>query len=246
MNGLPYYKAYPRDFIEGTVGLPFEVKAAYRLVLDLIYMQGGRLPDDPGYIAGHLGCSVKKWNALRLALIKAGKLSVFGAHLGNLRADKELETLGKFQDKQRENASGPRKNKDLRKPRRSHTEPEPEREHSVANATDGDAVSESLPTVEVNLISKAVWDAGKPFLASRGIPNAGAMIGRWLKSHPPLALLQAIEAAQRSGTHDPIPYITEALKGAHHGKRPSAAADRISRVAARFEAAERRMAGDTG
>ncbi len=22
MNGLPYYKAYPRDFIEGTVGMP--------------------------------------------------------------------------------------------------------------------------------------------------------------------------------------------------------------------------------
>ena len=105
MNGLPYYKAYPRDFIEGTIGLDFETKAAYRLVLDLIYMQGGNLPDDARYIAGLLGCSVKKWNALRKTLIEAGKIVVKGEHLGNLRADKELETLGKFQDKQRENRS---------------------------------------------------------------------------------------------------------------------------------------------
>ena len=57
MNGLPYYKAYPRDFIEGTVGMSFELKAAYRLVLDLVYMQGGDLPDNSRYIAGLLGCS---------------------------------------------------------------------------------------------------------------------------------------------------------------------------------------------
>ncbi|MBC8717497.1 hypothetical protein [Ochrobactrum sp. Marseille-Q0166] len=42
-------KPYPRDFIEGTIGMSFELKAAYRLVLDLIYMQGGNLPDDARY-----------------------------------------------------------------------------------------------------------------------------------------------------------------------------------------------------
>ena len=128
MNGLPYYKAYPRDFIEGTIGLDFETKAAYRLVLDLIYMQGGNLPDDPRYIAGLLGCSVKKWNALRKALIEAGKVVVRGEHLGNLRADKELETLGRFQDKQRENRSRPNKNKGIASPRFDHTEPDADTE----------------------------------------------------------------------------------------------------------------------
>lgn len=44
MNGLPYYKAYPRDFIEGTVGMSFELKGAYRLVLDLIYLRSGNCP----------------------------------------------------------------------------------------------------------------------------------------------------------------------------------------------------------
>jgi uncharacterized protein YdaU (DUF1376 family) len=126
MNGLPYYKAYPRDFIEGTVGMPFEMKAAYRLVLDLIYMQGGRLPDEPRYIAGLLGCSVKKWNGLRSALIEAGKIFVIDEFLANYRADKELEILGKFQDQQRKNRSKPNKNKDIQTPRFDHTEPEPD------------------------------------------------------------------------------------------------------------------------
>lgn len=81
MNGLPYYKAYPRDFLEGTIGMSFEVKGAYRLILDLIYMQGGKLPDDARYISGNLGCSVRKWNAIRAELIERGKLHEFGEFL---------------------------------------------------------------------------------------------------------------------------------------------------------------------
>lgn len=124
MNGLPYYKAYPRDFIEGTIGMPFELKGAYRLVLDLIYMQGGKLPDDPRYISGLLGCSLRKWKSLREQLVQMGKLDVSGEFLTNKRAEKEVETLAKHQEQQRENASRPRKNNDLEKPSLRHTEPE--------------------------------------------------------------------------------------------------------------------------
>ncbi|WP_406646904.1 YdaU family protein [Aliisedimentitalea scapharcae] len=126
MNGLPYYKAYPRDFIEGTIGMPFEVKCAYRVVLDLIYMQGGELPDDDRYISGLLGCSIRKWKSIRQTLIDGGKITVSGEFLSNKRAVSELETLSKLQDKKRENASGPRKNNNLAKRQLSHTEPEPE------------------------------------------------------------------------------------------------------------------------
>lgn len=130
MNGLPYYKAYPRDFLEATAGWDFELKGAYRLLLDLIYMHGGTLADDARFIAGHLGCSVKRWNMTRAALMGKGKIYVAGNSLANLRADKELEMLRRFQDKQAENASAPRKNNGLgdavAKPKPSHTEPEPE------------------------------------------------------------------------------------------------------------------------
>ena len=126
MNGLPYYKAYPRDFFEGTIGMPMEMKGPYRLVLDLIYMQGGKLPDDPRYISGLLGCSVRAWSKVREHLVLSGKIEVRGEFLGNFRADSELETLAKLQDKQRENRSRPNKSKDLKKPRSNHTEPEPD------------------------------------------------------------------------------------------------------------------------
>jgi len=122
MNGLPYYKAYPRDFIEGTIGMSFEVKAAYRLVLDLIYMQGGNLPDDARYISGLLGCTVRKWGSLRKALIATGKITATNGYLTNKRAVIEIETVAKFQEKQSENRRGSNKNKGLQKPRSIHTD----------------------------------------------------------------------------------------------------------------------------
>lgn len=129
-NGLPYYRAFPRDFIEGTVGMPFELKGAYRVLLDLIYMRRGRLVDDPRYIAGVLGCSVRKWTSLRDQLVGAGKIAIIDGFIRNHRADIEVENQRKLAAKQRENARGSRKIKDLEKPRLGHTESEPESEDS--------------------------------------------------------------------------------------------------------------------
>ena len=128
VNGLPYYKAYPRDFIEGTIGWSFELKGAYRLVLDLIYMQAGKLPDDAGYICGLMGCTKHKWASLRKQLIDTGKIELLDGFLVNSRVFHELKLLESYANKQRENASSPKKNKGLQKPRLRHTEPEPEPE----------------------------------------------------------------------------------------------------------------------
>jgi uncharacterized protein YdaU (DUF1376 family) len=128
LNGLPYYKAYPRDFFEGTAGMPFELKATYRLLLDLIYMHGGRLVDDPRFIAGHIGCSVRAWNVARGKLISAGKITADLGIISNFRADKELESLRTFQDKQRQNGSKPKKINAIAQataePKPNHTEPD--------------------------------------------------------------------------------------------------------------------------
>lgn len=123
MNGLPYYPRYPRDFLDGTVGMSLEEKGAYGIVLDLIYMMGDRgLMDDPQFIAGHLGCSVRKWNGIRNRLVETGKLVIENGVISNFRADKEKIIQRKFQDKQRENATKSNKSKDLQKPRASHTD----------------------------------------------------------------------------------------------------------------------------
>lgn len=108
--------------------------------------------------------------------------------------------------------------------RDQHTKETREQVTLEANASNG---AEAPEPIEVSVISSAVWGAGKPFLASRGVKDPGAVIGRWLKSNAPLAVLAAIEAAQRSGTQEPIPYITEALKGQPDGKRSSKGSSRL-------------------
>ncbi len=110
---LPYYKKYPRDFVEGTIGMPLETKGAYSIILDMIYMQDGELPDDPRYISGMLGCSVRKWKSIRNELINAGKLYAQNDIISNKRADKERESLRKLQHNQAEKGRLSNKNNKL-------------------------------------------------------------------------------------------------------------------------------------
>jgi len=127
---LPYYKRFPRDFFEGTIGMGFETKCAYGLVLDMIYMRDGRLPDDPRYISGMLGCSVRKWNSIRSELVELGKLICENGIISNFRADYLCEERRTYQDKQAENRSRPNKNNEIKSPpsppKHHHTEPEEE------------------------------------------------------------------------------------------------------------------------
>lgn len=115
---LPYYPRYTKNFLEATAGWPLELKGAYGVLLDLIYHHGGELPDDPHFIAGNLGCSVRKWNLLRDQLLAKGKIisRLSRDNLGiitNKRADKEAEKLRKYEEKQRQNGSKAHENKDI-------------------------------------------------------------------------------------------------------------------------------------
>ena len=125
-NALPYYKAYPRDFIEGTIGMSLELKGAYRVLLDLIYMQSGYLRDDARYISGLLGCSVRKWETIRVQLICAGKIQVEKGRISNSRARLELESTLAQQKLNAENGAKAHKNKHLSERTLSQPEPEPE------------------------------------------------------------------------------------------------------------------------
>ena len=87
----PWYRRFPDNFIAGTVGLTLEEKGAFSLLLDLMYVRGGPVPDEPRYIAGACNCSVRKWNAIRSKLIELGKIHVVDGFLTNKRAEKEIE-----------------------------------------------------------------------------------------------------------------------------------------------------------
>lgn len=111
---LPYYKRYPRKFFDATIGWNWEEKSIYGLVIDLIFMLDGKLPDDARYIAGQLGCSVRKWNSIREKLIISGKLEVKNEIISNKTADDLLIEQRSYRDKKSENRSRPNKNKDVK------------------------------------------------------------------------------------------------------------------------------------
>ncbi len=171
MNGLPYYRAYPRDFIEGTVGMPFEIKGAYRILLDAIYMRAGRLPDDARYIAGILGCSVRAWNRYREVLLDAGKIVIANGMISNSRADKELKSLSSFQEKQRENRSRPNKNKGLSSPPFDHTVPdtdtERKKEEDAADAAPTSSSKYAFEAKNIRLIERHLEDWRKAYPSLR-------------------------------------------------------------------------------
>lgn len=102
---LPWYRRFPDNFIAGTVGLTLEEKGAYSLILDLMYVRGGPVPDEPRYIAGVCNCSVRKWNAIRQRLLDLGKVTVVDGNLTNHRAEEEIEIAGKISREASENGA---------------------------------------------------------------------------------------------------------------------------------------------
>lgn len=130
MSGLPYYPRYPRDFFDGTAGMKMELKGPYSLLIDLIMLMGERgLPDDPHFISGHLGCSVRMWNKVRRCLLTGegcpeGKPKIYAENgiISNTRADKQKIIQRKYRDNQAENASGGNETKGLAKPPHTYRE----------------------------------------------------------------------------------------------------------------------------
>ena len=112
---LPWYRRFPDNFIAGTVGLTLEEKGAYSLLLDLMYVRSGPVPDEPRYIAGVCNCSVRKWNAIRARLLDLGKITIVGGFLTNHRAEEEIEIARKISREAAENgAKGGNKSAEIR------------------------------------------------------------------------------------------------------------------------------------
>ncbi len=102
-------------------------------------------------------------------------------------------------------------------------EPKPEPIYSVAKATDGDAVDDDF--------AKQLFDRAVAFLGRHGTNEKAArtLVGRWRKDHQDSDIFKAFTECSKAGAVDPIPYITETLKGKgpKHAK-PSKSSDRLS------------------
>jgi len=71
---LPWYKRKHQRTLERDRPLPLEQRGALGTIEDLIMMRGAPLPDDVRWLAGHLGCSVRKAGQILAALVGAGVL----------------------------------------------------------------------------------------------------------------------------------------------------------------------------
>lgn len=92
MAKFDWYKRNPAKFFSGTVGMAWEVKAVYGLVLDLIYDAQGRLVDDGPRIVHYLGVgmSLQRWKRIRDELVQRGKLVLVDGFLTNDRATRDI------------------------------------------------------------------------------------------------------------------------------------------------------------
>lgn len=94
---MEWHARYHRDALDGMRALTLEERGAYQTILDLIYDYGRPISDDPRWLAGWLGVSVRKWSALRAALIQKGKIAVSDGVISNSRALSEIEKAVKRQ-----------------------------------------------------------------------------------------------------------------------------------------------------
>jgi uncharacterized protein YdaU (DUF1376 family) len=82
--------------LDGMLSLTLEERGAYNTLLDLIYSRAGPIPDDERWLAGWMGCSVKKWRLLRSTLLVKGKIHETDhagqAALMNARAVLEIQS----------------------------------------------------------------------------------------------------------------------------------------------------------
>jgi uncharacterized protein YdaU (DUF1376 family) len=74
VNKFSWHARSHHDALDGMLKLSLEERGAYNTLLDLIYSRAGPVPDDDRWLAGWMGCSVKKWKSLRSALIAKGKV----------------------------------------------------------------------------------------------------------------------------------------------------------------------------
>ena len=68
-----------------TMGMRWEIKCIYHVILGMIGDAGGRLPDHPDRIKHYIGIgmSQRHWNTVREELIERGKIRIENGHILN-------------------------------------------------------------------------------------------------------------------------------------------------------------------
>lgn len=89
---LPYHFHYHEDALNGFRSLTLEERGAYVTIIELLYKEGDYLRENERILAAEMNVSLRKYKALRLALMEKGKIYyVAPGMLSNRRFEKEME-----------------------------------------------------------------------------------------------------------------------------------------------------------
>lgn len=102
-HGADWYQREPVAYLGGVQGLTAKEHAVYSVVLDLIYLHGGSVNNDPAWIAGWI--SDMGSHAVRKAinsLVERGKLAIEGDQITQKRAKTQAKTKENVRETRRE------------------------------------------------------------------------------------------------------------------------------------------------
>lgn len=213
---LPYFPMFPSDFEAKTSHLTLEEDGAYNRLLRLMWMTPGcSLPDDDAWIMRRMRVDAETYERVVRVVIdefcerKNGRLSnakltrIFNE--SNERHNRRVSAGSKGGKAKALKTNETNPSNAVAKPKQP--EPEPDKEYSEPNGSDGDAVI-------ADATKDAIWKRGVPYLMECGVPErqARSAIGKWIRDAGSQRLFDALAASKASGTGDPIPYIAEVLK----------------------------------
>ncbi|PCI53862.1 MAG: hypothetical protein COB36_11525 [Alphaproteobacteria bacterium] len=111
MDDERYYRRKPKKILDATTGWNWELKGIYSILIDIIMLRDDDLPDDAGYIAGHIGCTKNRWTGAKKKLIQLGKIEIVDGKIVQNTAKLE-QNFRKSKSKQAaKNRSKPNKTK---------------------------------------------------------------------------------------------------------------------------------------
>lgn len=214
MSQNPYVQFYTSDFLGGTSGMTAACKGVYITLLCQMYEAESPLGQSWDMLARRCGCTLPAFKRAISDLVDDGKITITDDGIWSTKCEKHI-ALRRERQNSASSAAKKRWEKTQQKQDEANTdavkaqcqpEPEPEPINTLEDksSNEGQAFDAS---------EAAIWKRGVPFLSERGVAEQKArqMIGKWIRDHGSADLFKALSEAAKSGTGDPIPYITKIL-----------------------------------
>lgn len=90
---FPFFKFYPRDWLEATRDMTLDERGAYIDLICLIMEMEGHLADNDKWISHQMHVSTRKWQTMKTRLVVHEKIKIQDGEIVNDRCLKELEIL---------------------------------------------------------------------------------------------------------------------------------------------------------